>query len=125
MNDRDSRFAGAARIVHESVALRTIRAACSALDRAAAGSRAAGLLRRATSRFHLAPLEIRVRHVAILVATACLTHVVLTRAMPRRLASAVPAAWWIATAVAALAVASAAGPLTNAWRHRGDASCSS
>jgi hypothetical protein len=120
MNDRGGQFADAARVIEQSVALQSVQAVCSAVEAAAAGSRAAGSLRRATSAFRLAPLAMRVRNVAILVATACLTHVVLMQWMPRRLAPAVPVAWWIAAAVAAAAVASAAGPLTNAWRHRGD-----
>jgi hypothetical protein len=118
MNDRDWRFADAARVIEESLALRTVRAACSTLEEAAAHSRAAAGLRRTASIFRLAPLPIRVRNLAILMATACLTHLMLTQWMPRRLAPAVPAAWWIAAGLAAAAVAVAAAPLTNAWLHR-------
>jgi hypothetical protein len=118
MNERDWPFADAARVIDESVALQSAQAVCAAVETAAAGSRAAASLRRVTSAFRAAPLPIRVRHAAILVATACFTHVLLMRWMPQRLAPAVPAAWWIAAAVAAAAVASAAGPLTNAWCHR-------
>jgi hypothetical protein len=118
MNDRDWRFADAARVVEESLALRTVRAACSTLEEAAAHSRAAAGLHRTASIFRLAPFPIRVRNVAILVATACLTHVVLLRWMPLRLSPAVPVALWIAVGAAATSCAFAAGPLTTAWRHR-------
>jgi hypothetical protein len=118
MNDRDWRFADAARVIDQSVTMQSVKAVCSAVEAADAGSRAAGSLRSATSAFRLAPLAMRVQHLAILVATACLTHIALMRWMPLRLAPAVPVAWWIAAAVAAAAVAAAAGPLTNAWRHR-------
>jgi hypothetical protein len=118
MNDGDWRFADAARVVEESLALRSVRAACSALDAANADSRAAARVRRATLDFRLTPLATRVRGMGILVATACLTHVVLLRWMPERLSPAVPVAWWIAVAAAATGVAVAAGPLTTAWRHR-------
>ena len=119
MNDRDWRFADAARIVEESLALRGVKAASLALEAANTNSRAAGRVRRASLDFRLTPLATRVRGIGILMATACLTHVVLLRWMPQRLAPAVPVAWWIAAAAAAIAVAAAAGPLTNAWRHHG------
>jgi hypothetical protein len=118
MNDGDWRFADAARVVEESLALRLVRAACSALDAANADSRAAARVRRATLDFRLTPLATRVRGIGILVATACLTHVVLLRWMPERLSPAVPVALWIAVAAAATGVAVAAAPLTNAWLHR-------
>ena len=118
MNDRDRQFADAARVIDESLALRSVQAACSALEAAAVGSRAAAGLRRIAATFRLAPLPIRVRNVAILVSTACLTHVLLLRSMPLRLSPAVPVALWIAAGLAAAAVAAAAAPLTNAWLHR-------
>jgi hypothetical protein len=118
MNERDWQFADAARVIDESVAMQSVQAVCADVEIAVAGSRAAAGLRRVTSAFRAAPLAMRVRSVAIVVATACFTHVVLVRWMPRRLAPAVPAAWWIAAAVTAAVVAAAAGPLTNAWRHR-------
>jgi hypothetical protein len=118
MKSRDTQFAGAARVIEDSLALKSAQSAWAAIDAAIAGSLAVGRTRYAMAAFCQSAVPARVRSIAIAIATACLTHVALTRWMPRRLAPAVPAVWWLAAALAAAAVASAAGPFTNAWRHR-------
>jgi len=120
MTGKHSTFDVAARVIEDSVAVQTIQSAWFAIENAAVSSRVVAHLLRATSAARQTPRWLRVRSAAIAIAVACVTHVVLLQWMPRRLAPAVPVAWWIAAALFAAIVAAAAAPLTNAWRQRGD-----
>ena len=118
MNERDRSFTDATRIVEESLVFRSFTTAAGIFKSAAGDSRAIGLWRQAARAFDQAPSATRVRQIGMPIAIACATHLALVPWMPRRVAPALPAAWWVTAAVAAAVVAALAVPLTAAWQDR-------
>jgi hypothetical protein len=103
MTDRDRHFADAARIVDESLVLRVVTGAVTAIGAAVAASKTAEVLK-----------TIRVARPGLLIATACATHALLLQLMPARVAPVKPLAY--ATVLAFGAFATLAGFITTRSR---------
>ncbi len=88
--DRGRSFDGAARLIADSLLMRSIDRLVSACERLAGASLTASLLRRA-----------RITQIGVAVTSAYVTHVVLLQWMPDRLAPVKPLAYGVALAFAA------------------------
>ncbi len=110
--DRD--FADAIRIIRGSHASAILAAAARGWSASVAHSVIAAGVRRLAAEFEQLPQVARLRTIAIVVAVAAATHVVLLRTIPSRSVPAVSRALWLVVAAAALLVAAAASALVNA-----------
>jgi hypothetical protein len=84
--------------------VRGVDASATAWRVAATGSAIAGSLRSVIARFSSLAAADRIRAVAVFVATATVGHLLLLRFVPPHIAPALPKAFWMLVAAAALLV---------------------